>query len=140
MHRALRSTVVFGMRRGHRHERSMRFTVGVLFLAVASYASVPAADVDFVSDRNAGITLQHSQQWGDFGIDTAAARTGTAGSRLQIGEKTFDKGLGHHANGEILLLLEGRYRRQCRICHTDRCPVHTRQTLEELAKIGGAVR
>ena len=111
MHWARRSTIVFGIRRGHRHKRSILFTLGALFLVVASVANVPAGDVDFVSDRNAGITLQHSQQWGDFGFDTAAARTGTVGSQLRIGEKTFDKGLGHHANGEIVIDLRGQYSR-----------------------------
>jgi len=112
MHMALRSTAVFAMRRGHRHKRAVLFAVGVLIVAAAaSVPNVPAEDVVYVSDRNAGITLQHSQQWGDFGFDTAAARTGTAGSPLQIGQKTFDKGLGHHANGEIVIDLRGQYTR-----------------------------
>jgi len=70
-----------------------------------------AEHVEYLSDRPAGVVLRHEQQWGDFGFDTAAARTGGTGSPLQIGPKTFDKGLGHHANGEIAVELRGRYRR-----------------------------
>ena len=33
----------------------------------------------------------------------AAARSGTAGAPMRIGEKTYQKGLGHHANGEIVI-------------------------------------
>jgi hypothetical protein len=111
MDRAQRSAVGFGMRRGHGHGRWILFALGALFLAVGSTAKVSAGDVDFISDRSAGITLEHSQQWGDFGFDTAAARTGTVGSPMRIGEKTFRKGLGHHANGEIVIDLRGQYSR-----------------------------
>ena len=50
-------------------------TVAV-FVAGASTARLPAEEVDFLSDPIAGIGLEHQQQWGDFGFDTAAARTG----------------------------------------------------------------
>ena len=55
------------------------------------------------------MSLTHRQDWGDFGLDTAAAPAGAAGSPMQIGEKTFAKGLGHHANGEIVIELRGQY-------------------------------
>ena len=85
--------------------------VVVVCVAGASIPRVLAEEVDFLSDRNAGIGLEHQQQWGDFGFDTAAARTGGTGSPLQIGEKTYARGLGHHANGEIVVDLRGRYSR-----------------------------
>ncbi|HPA16605.1 MAG TPA: NPCBM/NEW2 domain-containing protein [Verrucomicrobiae bacterium] len=68
-----------------------------------------AADIDFLSDRAAGVSFTHQQQWGDFGLDTAAARPGAVGSPLRIGDRFFAKGLGHHANGEIVVDLRGRY-------------------------------
>lgn len=65
--------------------------------------------VVYLSDPEAGITLTHRQDWGDFGWNTAAARTGTAGSPLQIGDQVFQRGLGHHANGEIAVELGARF-------------------------------
>ena len=87
----------------------MHISVGVLFFAITSVHCLPAADPEYLSDPGAGIPLEHSQQWGDFGLDTAAAQTGNVGSPLRIGEKTFERGLGHHANGEIVIDLRGQY-------------------------------
>ncbi len=70
---------------------------------------VPAQDADYVSDPAASVSLTHRQDWGDFGLNTAAARPGAVGSPMQIGDKTFTKGLGHHANGEIVIELRGQY-------------------------------
>ncbi|NUQ62295.1 MAG: NPCBM/NEW2 domain-containing protein [Pirellulales bacterium] len=78
-------------------------------MAVPSAPAARAADVVFLSDSSGGIRLRHSQDWGDFGLDTAAARTGGVGTALQIGQKKFDKGLGHHANGEIVVDLRGQF-------------------------------
>jgi len=103
--------VVFWLRRGRRYQRLARAALAALAIALASAASAPADEAEFLSDAGGGFTLGHTQQWGDFGLNTAAARTGGTGSRLQIGDKTFDKGLGHHANGEIVVDLRGQYSR-----------------------------
>lgn len=89
----------------------LAFSICAVLAASAFNAPLPAQEADFVSDRNAGIALQHTQAWGDFGFDTAAAATGRPGSPLQIGEKTYARGLGHHANGEIVIDLRGQYSR-----------------------------
>nr|MCU0874172.1 hypothetical protein [Pirellulaceae bacterium] len=36
----------------------------------------PAQDADYVSDPAASVSLTHRQDWGDFGLDTAAAPAG----------------------------------------------------------------
>jgi hypothetical protein len=72
-------------------------------------SSVSAQDVDYISDRAVEVSLTHRQDWGDFGLNTAAARSGATGSPMQIGEKLYAKGLGHHANGEIAIELRGQY-------------------------------
>ncbi|MCY2993959.1 MAG: NPCBM/NEW2 domain-containing protein [Planctomycetota bacterium] len=88
---------------------------GLLCLAATVWSlsgfaqSLRAEGVDFVSDPSTGICLTHQQAWGDFGLDTAAARPGGVGTPLQIGQTTFKKGLGHHANGEIVIDLRGQY-------------------------------
>jgi len=68
-----------------------------------------AQELDYLSDPNAGIALTHSQAWGDFGRDTAAARPGGVGSPMRIGDRDFARGLGHHANGEVVVELRGQY-------------------------------
>jgi cytochrome c553 len=76
-------------------------------------ATIPLAaqEADYLSDRNSGIVLQIQQGWGDFGYDVATAATGGTGAPLQIGEQKYQRGLGHHANGEIVVPLRGRYTR-----------------------------
>ena len=63
----------------------------------------------YLSDEVFHVSLRHQQQWGEFGRDTAAARTGRPASPMQIGQKIYTSGLGHHANGEIVLDLDGQY-------------------------------
>jgi hypothetical protein len=82
-----------------------------LAVATAWGADATEENAAYLSDRAAGIQLEHQQAWGDFGFDTAAARTGAAGSPLQIGQKRYEKGLGHHANGEIVVDLAGQFTR-----------------------------
>ena len=96
---------VSGVRCGVRH-------VGFLWLITASLSlQASAGGVDFLGDETAGLSVTHRQQWGDFGWNTAAAAaaTGTRGTPLRIGDKTFKRGLGHHANGQIDVDLQGRY-------------------------------
>ena len=75
-----------------------------------------AEQAEFLSDHPASPWLRHQQEWGEFGRDTAAARPGTAGSPLRIGQETFAKGLGHHANGEIVIDLDAGHYTAFRAC------------------------
>ena len=75
----------------------------------AAAAGETVGETVYLSDDIAPALLKHQQQWGDFGRDTAAAAPGRPGSPLRIGDKTFAKGLGHHANGEITIDLAGQY-------------------------------
>src|SRR5262245_37600205 len=69
----------------------------------------PAPEVLYVSDHPDWIVAA-SQSWGLLGIDTCA-HSGKTALPLQIGERHFAKGLGSHANGEILLDLGGAFDR-----------------------------
>lgn len=82
---------------------SLAILVSLLFVASVGQSE------EFLSDATTGVHLKHQQQWGDFGLDTAAAPTGATGSPLRIGDKTFERGLGHHANGEIVIDLRGQF-------------------------------
>jgi len=80
----------------------------VTFTLMPFVATVARSD-EFLSDPTNGIPLTHQQQWGDFGLDTAAAPSGAIGSPLHIGDRTFERGLGHHANGEIVVDLKRQF-------------------------------
>jgi hypothetical protein len=85
-------------------------TISLLVTALALSGSAAAADHEhFLSDATTGISLTHDQQWGDFGLDTAAAAKGRPGAPMRIGETVYAKGLGHHANGEIVVQLDGQF-------------------------------
>lgn len=87
-----------------------RLWAAAILLLLAHTGTIPAQDAIFLGDDPSMIQLRHQQQWGDFGRNTAAAAVGQAGSPMRIGDKTYDKGLGHHANGEISVALEGQFR------------------------------
>ena len=55
------------------------------------------------------LILSSSQAWGELGLNVAAHASDKSGLPLQIGENIYPKGLGHHANGSIEVLLEGEY-------------------------------
>lgn len=83
----------------------------VVLVLIVTARSLAAQEVDYLSDRSTGLTLEIRQGWGDFGFDCATAKTGGVGSPLQIGQQKFERGLGHHANGEIAVDLRGLYTR-----------------------------
>ena len=79
----------------------------------AGQASEPAsppetAATEYLSDHPE-LIFSKNQVWGELGWNVAAHASGTAGLPLQVGEKTYAKGLGHHANGAIQVLLDGNY-------------------------------
>src|SRR4051812_42391704 len=47
--------------------------------------------------------------WGEIGINSCAHMQGAQPLPLQIGQKQYAKGIGHHANGTIEIALDGEY-------------------------------
>ena len=72
----------------------------------AGSANVTGAE--YLSDHP-GLILSSSQAFGELGINVAAHAPGQAAEPLRIGSQTYSKGLGHHANGTITVLLDGQY-------------------------------
>ncbi len=65
-----------------------------------------SAGIEVLSERQE--RLVHVQQgWGELGIDLCAHAPDQAGLPLQIKDKTYARGLGHHAPGEIVVELDG---------------------------------
>lgn len=78
-----------------------------MLICTTALAAQPARS-EYLSDRT-DLILSSSQNWGTLGLDTAAYAAGVQPMALQVGEKVYSKGLGHHANGEILVVLDGSF-------------------------------
>jgi len=74
--------------------------------AEASDAS-PATHTRYLADLMD--TASVKQGWGNLGVNTAAWIPAITPSRLRISDKEYDKGIGHHAPGEIVVPLKGGY-------------------------------
>lgn len=85
----------------------------VLLLSVLAACVAAQADETevYLGDAAAPAVLNKAQGWGGLGVNTAVVPPGRpAGNSLQIGEATFTRGLGHHAPGELVVVLpEGQY-------------------------------
>ncbi len=66
-------------------------------------------ETQFLSDQPE-LILASTQGWGELGWNVAAHAGDKAGEPLRIDERSFSKGLGHHANGTITVLLDGAFR------------------------------
>ena len=90
----------------------------VLVMVIAAVGS--AAEGDSVCEQESvpigavidELSVKCAQGWGGLGRDCAAVPPGQAtGSPLQLGERVFETGLGHHAPGELVLSLPvGQYK------------------------------
>ncbi len=70
--------------------------------------SSPEPPAEYLGDLlHRFIVLQ--QGWGELGIDTCAHAPGQTPLPLRIGERVYQKGVGHHAPGEIVVDLDGEY-------------------------------
>lgn len=87
--------------------RSYLLMLGVL-LMVTNASGGAHASAEYLSDNQYLISFSQ-QGWGELGMDTCAHAQGQTPLMLQIKGKTYIKGLGHHAPGEIIVDLEGRY-------------------------------
>ncbi len=67
------------------------------------------AKPDFLSDALVD-RVTSSQAWGELGLDTAVKPTQGTALKLRVKDKQYQHGLGHHANGEILVALEGLFK------------------------------
>lgn len=83
---------------------------GVILMAIGNTGTTAEPGRDYISDIT-HVIVRSAQGWGKLGMDTCAHAPGITPLPMQIGEETYTKGLGHHANGEIIIELEGLYDR-----------------------------
>lgn len=75
-----------------------------LLLTVLLAGTLPAGEV-FLTDCHDALGTTSTQAWGKLGIDTGVVPPGRQPGPLRIGETVYQKGYGHHANGEIVVPL-----------------------------------
>ena len=80
----------------------------VVMLASMAYAQEQTTAPVYISDIQGAIIL-NSQDWGELGIDCCAHAPGQQGLPMQIKDRGYQKGLGSHANGRIVIDLGGAY-------------------------------
>lgn len=84
--------------------------VAILLASLAAGGALMAApQVEYLSREALPRMSLQSQGWGELGMDTCAHAPGVTPLRLRIKDKEYDRGLGHHANGEIVVDLDGLY-------------------------------
>ncbi len=87
--------------------RRVLLTVG-LALGTAGSEEAEAADVEYLADTP-GLIFSAEQRSGMLGRNVATHLADKTGAPLRIGEQTYARGLGQQANGNIIVLLDGRY-------------------------------
>lgn len=91
---------------------SLRFIGSIvsMIIVASAAAQTPAtkSETQFLSDQPE-LILASTQGWGELGWNVAAHPGDKAGEPLRIGDRSFEKGLGHHANGSITVLLDGAF-------------------------------
>lgn len=85
------------------------FVSASLSCSVVGFAA-DAATVDYLADLVPDRLISASQGWGELGLNTAAHLPNIPALPLRIKDRNYAHGLGHHANGELLIELDGDYR------------------------------
>lgn len=83
--------------------------IGALIMAISHPPNARPSPVEISAHPE--LILASSQSWGSLGVNTCTYAHGTEPLPLRIGAKTYATGLGHHATGEILIDLDGRFER-----------------------------
>ena len=83
-----------------------------IIIAIGAVTSALSAQqtAEYLADHPERI-VHVAQGWGELGINVAAHAPGQQPLKLAIKDKQYERGLGHHAPGEIVIELNGRYAR-----------------------------
>ena len=90
--------------------RSILSALAVVALLTNLAPAAESADVEYLSDHVDKRVVSVSQQWGGLGINTAVKPADREAMPLRIKDQTYQRGLGHHATGEIVVDLAGQYK------------------------------
>ncbi len=91
--------------------RALRAAIAVLSAVCGLTRPAVTADGQPSADDPADRIVSATQDWGELGLNTAVKPLdGRQALKLRIGDREFARGLGQHANGEIVVDLDGRYK------------------------------
>jgi len=76
--------------------------------SVCHGADAPTAE--YISDTLFDRVVSVTQGWGELGANTAVRPLHAQPMKLRIKDKQYEHGLGHHANGEIVVDLRGQFK------------------------------
>ncbi len=77
-------------------------------VAIIIVAPIALGEVERLSDLQDQF-IRSETGWGEIGINTCAHAPGAKPLPIQIGQKKYTSGIGHHANGKIEIALDGEY-------------------------------
>ncbi|MBN2577817.1 MAG: NPCBM/NEW2 domain-containing protein [Pirellulales bacterium] len=72
--------------------------------------AVESSSAEYLSDSLSDRILTVTQGWGELGLNTAVRPAGQPGAKIRIKDREYAHGLGHHANGEIVVELNGQFK------------------------------
>jgi hypothetical protein len=84
-----------------------------ILLASSFNAWIRAAETvepEYLSESLSSSLLTASQDWGELGFNTSAFAVPGSALKLRIKDKKYARGLGQHANGEIVVDLGGQFK------------------------------
>ncbi|MBC7327929.1 NPCBM/NEW2 domain-containing protein [bacterium] len=85
---------------------ALLFAISFIFICLADENS--PSEVHYLSEH-LELIVSFTQGWGELGLDVSAHAPWQTPLPLQIKDKKYEKGLGHHAPGEIIISLNGAY-------------------------------
>ncbi len=88
----------------------MSFLSILAVLASGAWTAAASPPPEYLTDLQDRF-ISMTQAWGELGMNVCAHQAGQPGLPLQIGQRRYRRGLGHHAPGEISIALEGEYSR-----------------------------
>ncbi|MHB0998628.1 MAG: NPCBM/NEW2 domain-containing protein [Armatimonadota bacterium] len=82
---------------------------GIVIMGTGTGNTLPESESQHISNIR-DIIWESTQGWGMLGYDTAAHLLGQEPMPLKIKDTVYEKGLGSHAPGEIIIELDNRYK------------------------------
>lgn len=86
------------------------FAILLLGIFSAVVRAEETAKAEYLSESLSSSLLSATQDWGQLGFNTAAFAVPGSALKLRIKDKEYAHGLGHHANGEIVVELDGEFK------------------------------
>ncbi len=85
------------------------FSLIALLLSCQTSNAAESPQVQYIAGELADRIVVARQDWGSLGLNTAVKPKAAAPLKLRIKDQQYTRGLGQHANGEIVIVLDGEF-------------------------------